>query len=73
MIRACVEVRDENNVFSVPVGAESLRQAVELAASLYPGRAVSVRFPLDPEAFFVGGPLLRTETPEPVVKHPERG
>jgi hypothetical protein len=53
MIRASVQVRDESNAFSVTVHAENLQRAVEFAAQRYPGRAVCLLFPLDPEAFFV--------------------
>ncbi len=63
MIRASVQVKDESNAFSVTVCAENLRRAVELAANWYPGYAVSLRFPLDPESFLVEGPLPRTEAP----------
>jgi hypothetical protein len=62
MIRASVQVRDENSAFSVTVRAENLQRAVEFAARRYPGRAVSLRFPLDPEAFFVERSSLGMET-----------
>ncbi len=64
MIRASVEVKDDHRVFSVAVYAENLGRAVEFAASRYPGYAVSVRFPLDPEVFFVEGPAVESETVE---------
>lgn len=67
MIRASVEVKDENSAFSIGVYAENLRRAVEFAANRYPGYAVSVRFPLDPEVFFVEGSASKTGTVEPVV------
>jgi hypothetical protein len=53
MTRASVRVRDERGDFSITVCAENLRRAVEFAARRYPGHAVGLRFPLDPEAFFV--------------------
>ncbi len=53
MIRASVQVRDERGAFSITVCAENLQRAVEFAARRYPGHAVGLRFPLDPEAFFV--------------------
>jgi len=62
MIRASVEITGNNSAFSIAVYAENLRQAVEFAASRFPGRAVSVRFPLDPEVFFVEGPAIGSET-----------
>ena len=62
MIRASVQVRDDSNAFSITVRAENLRRAVEFAAKRYPGRAVGLRFPLDPEAFFAEGSSLGMET-----------
>lgn len=67
MIRASVEVIGNNSAFSVAVYAENLRRAVEFAANRYPGYTVSVRFPLDPEMFFVEGPAVGTETVEPAA------
>lgn len=67
MIRASVEIVGNNSVFSIAVYAENLRRAVEFAANRYPGYAVSVRFPLDPEMFFAEGPAVGTETVEPVA------
>ncbi len=60
MIRASVQVKVESNAFSVTVCAENLRRAVDLAANWYPGYAVSLRFPLDPESFFVEGPSTKS-------------
>lgn len=67
MIRASVEVKDENSAFSIGVYAENLQRAVELAANRFPGYAVSVRFPLDPEVFFVEGPTGGSETVKPMA------
>jgi hypothetical protein len=80
MIRACVEVGDESGSFSVVVCAENIQQAVRVVADLYPGCAVSVKFPLDPETFFVENPaveaarlaLVTPERTEGWVR-PERG
>jgi hypothetical protein len=58
MIRASVEVVGTHSAFCIGVYAKNLQRAVEFAAKRYPGRAVSVRFPLDPEAFFVEGSSL---------------
>lgn len=67
MIRASVEVIGNNSAFSLVVYAENLRRAVEFAANRYPGYAVSVRFPLDPDVFFVEPPAIGTGTVEPVA------
>ena len=67
MIRVSVEVKDDNRAFSVAVYAENLRRAVEFAASRYPGCAVSVRFPLDPEVFFIEGSTIGSATVDRVT------
>jgi hypothetical protein len=72
MIRASVEIIGNNSAFSIAVYAENLRRAVEFAANRYPGYAVSVRFPLDPEMFFVEGPAVGTETVEPAAAEGSR-
>ena len=55
-------LRGRKNAFSTEICAENLRRAVEFAAKRYPGRAVGLRFPLDPEAFFAEGSSLGMET-----------
>ena len=62
IIRAPVEVTGNNGAFSIMVYAENLRQAEEIAANQFPGRAVSVRFPLDPEVFFIEGSTAGSKT-----------
>ena len=62
MIRASVQLRDDSNAFSIMVCAENLQRAVELAAKRYPSLTVGLRFPLDPEAFFVEKSSLGTKT-----------
>ena len=47
------EVNAEANRFRVGVQAQSIQQAVGIAETHYPGAAVRVVFPLDPETFFV--------------------
>jgi hypothetical protein len=71
MIRASVQVRDENSAFSVTVRAENLQRAVELAAQRYPRLIVGLRFPLDPEAFFAEESCLGTETSALVTGYKE--
>ena len=66
MIRATVEVKDENSAFSIEVYADNLRRAVEYAANRHPGYTVSVQFPLDPEVYFVEEPTAESETVEPL-------
>ncbi len=60
MIRVFVEVREGAAPLRVEVRAESISQAVGSIEERHPGRRVQVVFPIDPEAFFVGGPQEET-------------
>ncbi len=53
MIRVVIEVSDEASSSRVVVRARSLHEAASIAAAEYPNADVRVRFPIDPEAFFV--------------------
>ena len=53
MIQVLAVVRIGTARLRVAVRAESIRQAVSLVGSRYPGAVASVSFPLDPETFFV--------------------
>jgi hypothetical protein len=55
MIRVFVEVTEEAVPLKMEVRAESISEAVGIVEELYPGRAVQVVFPIDPEEFFVEG------------------
>ena len=46
---------DGTTTFAVAVCAESIRQAVQMVEDRYPGRAVGVAFPIEPESFFMEG------------------
>jgi hypothetical protein len=59
VVNVSIEVRNGAARFDVAVRAESLRQAVSLVAGRYPGRDCRVRFPIDPEGFFVNDPAAR--------------
>ena len=56
MIKVRVEVRNEIASFTVAVRAENLRQATRIARDLYPGSAVGIAFPIEPDGFFAAGP-----------------
>jgi mannose-1-phosphate guanylyltransferase len=71
LIKASIEVSDETGCFSVTVCAEDIQQAVELAMDRYPGRAVKVKFPLDPETFFVRDTVIGADRAQLVTS--ERG
>jgi hypothetical protein len=55
MIRVFVEATDETVPLKVEVHAESISKAVGTVEEHYPGHAVQVVFPIDPQGFFVEG------------------
>jgi hypothetical protein len=57
MIRISVEVRSGAARFRVAVEAESIERALEIVARQNPGKECEVRFPIDPETFFVEDPV----------------
>ncbi len=62
MIKGSVEVCNGTARFDVTVQAESIRLAVSSVRGRYPGGDVRVKFPMDPEDFFVEDPAARTGT-----------
>jgi hypothetical protein len=61
MIRVVVEVWQGATSFRVVAQAKNLREAVSIAAAMYPNTEVRVRFPIDAEAFFVRDPTARVK------------
>ena len=55
MIRISVQVSSGTTRFRVAIQAESIEQALEIAARQNPGKECEVTFPIDPETFFVEG------------------
>jgi hypothetical protein len=55
MIKVRVRVHNEIGSFTVAVRAENLRQAARIARDLYPGCAVGIAFPIEPNGFFAAG------------------
>ena len=53
MIRISVQVSSGAARFKVGVEAESIERAVEIVAGQNPGKECEVKFPIDPETFFV--------------------
>ena len=53
MIRISVRVSSGTTCFRVAIQAESIEQALEIAARQNPGKKCEVTFPIDPETFFV--------------------
>jgi hypothetical protein len=56
MIRVSMEVREGTALSRTTVQAESIREAVSITRGRYPGHDVRVKFPIDPEDFFIEGP-----------------
>lgn len=72
MVKVSIEVRNGAARFTVAVRAESIRRALNIVARRYPGRDIGVKFPVDPEGFFVEDPTARAgivafERPEKVA------
>jgi hypothetical protein len=61
VIRVVIEVWNEASRFSMLAQAESLRGAASIAAAAYPNADVRVKFPIDPEPFFVRDPAAGVE------------
>jgi len=55
MIKVRVKVSGEAGSFAITVCAGSLRQAKEIVKARYPGSAVDIAFPIEPDHFFVEG------------------
>lgn len=53
MVKVSIEVRNEAARFDVAVRAESIRRAVSIVGARYPDGHARVKFPIDPEGFFV--------------------
>ena len=62
MIGARVRVVNEGGSFTIVVCAESLREVEQTAKARYPGSAVKIAFPIEPECFFDGGPHIGART-----------
>jgi hypothetical protein len=59
MVKISIEVRDGTARLEVAVQAWSIQQAMNFVRSRYPNADVWVRFPIDPEGFFVNDPAAR--------------
>jgi hypothetical protein len=56
MVNVSIEVRSEAAQFDVGVQAESIQRAMSLVRERYPKGNVRVKFPIEPESFFVEDP-----------------
>ena len=60
MVKVSMEVRSGTARFDVAVQAESIQRAMSLVRGRYPKGNVRVRFPIEPESFFVEDPSAHT-------------
>ena len=68
MVKVAIEVQSGAARIGVAVTAESIERALRLVAGRFPGRNCRVKFPIEPEGFFVEGPTARAE----IVEQPKR-
>jgi hypothetical protein len=59
MAKISVELRSGTARFAVAVQATTIQQALNIAATRYPGNVVRVNSPIDLELFFVDDPAAR--------------
>jgi hypothetical protein len=59
MVKVSMEVRSGAAHFDVGVQAESIQQAVRFVQERYSKGSVKVKFPIEPESFFVEDPTAR--------------
>jgi hypothetical protein len=53
VVKVSIEVHDGTARFAVAVLAKSIQQALSIVAVQYPSSVVRVKFPINPEGFFV--------------------
>jgi len=53
MVKVSIEVRNGTARFMVGVKARNIQQALSIVQTRYPGKVATVKFPIDPEGFFV--------------------
>ena len=53
MVKVSIEVHDGTARFAVAVLAKSIQQALSIVATQYPGSVAKIKFPINPECFFV--------------------
>ena len=53
MVQVSIEVRNGTARFMVGVKANNIQQALRIVQSRYPAKVAAVKFPIDPEGFFV--------------------
>ncbi len=53
MVKVSIEVHSGAARFSVAIKAQSIQEALSIAAARHPSSVTRVKFPIDPESFFV--------------------
>jgi hypothetical protein len=53
MVQVSIEVRNGTARFMVGVKANNIQHALSIVRTRYPATVATVRFPIDPEGFFV--------------------
>ncbi len=53
MVKVSIEVHDGTARFTVAVKAQSVQQALGIVAARHPSGVARVKFPINPESFFV--------------------
>ena len=52
MVQVTIEVHSRTAFFTVVMSAQSIQQALSMAAARHPSSVTRVKFPIDPESFF---------------------
>ena len=53
MVKVSIEVHSGTARFSVAINAKSIQHALSTVATRHPSSVTRVKFPIDPESFFV--------------------
>jgi hypothetical protein len=53
IVKVSIEIHSETARLAVAVQAKSIRQALSIVAARYPGSVARMKFPIDPEVFFL--------------------
>jgi hypothetical protein len=53
MVKLSIEVHSGTARFTVAIKAQSIQQAQSIVAARHPSSVTRVKFPIDPESFFV--------------------
>jgi hypothetical protein len=59
MVKVSIEVHNGAALLEVAVRAQSIERAASVVRGSYPGCDIRVKFPIDPEGFFVAEPAPR--------------